>query len=179
MQPNELIDKYYDNHPEAKDILIAHSQRVAKLALAVANKVAQSEAVDIKFVEEAALLHDIGMLYTDTPTLGCHGEHPYMAHGILGAGLLRKEGLPRHALVSERHIGVGLTKEDIKAEKLPLPLRDMLPQTVEEEIIAYADLFFSKTLPGQRTVEKVRDSLSKYGAHKVAIFDRWQKRFQL
>lgn len=179
MQGFELIDKYYRDHPQARSILLAHSQEVAQRAVAVAKRINHVEAVDMDFVEQAAWLHDIGILYTKTPKLGCNGRHPYIAHGILGAEILSKEGLPKHALVCERHIGVGLTIEDIKAQNLPLPLRDMRPQTLEEKIIAYADLFFSKTQKGMRTDAMVRMALARHGQYKVAIFDEWHKRFKL
>lgn len=179
MRPFELIDKYYSDHTQARSILIAHSHQVARLAVTVATQVNRSEPVDKNFVEQAALLHDIGMLYTNSPKLGCHGDRPYIAHGIIGADLLYKEDLPRHALVCERHIGVGLSVEDIKAQELPLPLRDMRPKTLEEKIVAYADLFFSKTKNGKRTAEMVRASLARHGAYKVAIFDEWHERFKL
>ena len=175
----ELIDKYYTGHAEAKSILIAHSHQVASLAVAVTEHVVQSEPVDKDFVEQAAWLHDIGMLYTNTPKLGCHGDQPYITHGIIGAELLDKEGFPRHALVCERHIGVGLSIEDIKAQELPLPLRDMRPQTLEEKIVAYADLFFSKTQKGMRTPDMVRAALAHHGQYKVDIFDEWHERFTL
>ena len=41
--------------------------------------------------------------------------------------LLEKEGLPQHALVCDRHTGVGITIEDIRAQELPIPERDMTP----------------------------------------------------
>jgi uncharacterized protein len=179
MQHFEIIDKYYRDQPQAKGILIEHSDQVASLAVAVAEHLMQSEAVNCDFVEQAAWLHDIGMLYTDAPALGCHGDQPYIAHGIIGAELLRKEQLPLHALVCERHIGVGLSVEDIQEQGLPLPLRDMRPQTLEERIVAYADLFFSKTQKGMRTPDMVRASLARYSQHKVNIFDAWHERFTL
>lgn len=179
MQPLELIEKYYIDHEQAKRILLAHSHHVARLAVAVAEKLRHKTTVDRDFIEQAALLHDIGMLYTNTPTLGCYGNKPYITHGIIGAEMLHKEGLPRHAMVCERHIGVGLSVEDIKNQELPLPKRDMIPQTTEEEIIAYADLFFSKTQKGMRTAEMVRTALAKYGQHKLIIFDKWHARFKL
>lgn len=178
MQPFTLIDKYYRENQQAKKILLAHSIQVARLAVAVATHVEATEPVDIEFVEQAALLHDIGMLDTNTPELACFGEKSYMCHGIIGAEILCKEGLPRHALVCERHIGVGLSVEDIIAEKLPLPLRDMRPQTLEEKIVTYADLFYSKSTAGKRTAEKVRSSLAHYDPRKVAIFDEWHQQFQ-
>lgn len=177
MNPIKLIDKYYADNKKARSALLAHSKLVANLAVSIAKRVAEKVPVDIDFIEQAAMLHDIGMLYTNTPTIYCNGDVPYITHGVIGAELLNKEGLPRHALVCERHIGVGLTVEDIKVQKLPLPQRDMRPQTLEEEIVAYADLFFSKTKPGMRTPEMVRASLDKYGHYKIAIFDEWHKRF--
>lgn len=179
MDTLEIIDRYYSGHAHARRILIAHSHQVATLAVAVAEHVMQNATVDKDFVEQAAMLHDIGMLFTDTPALGCHGDLPYISHGIIGAELLSKESLPRHALVCERHIGVGLSVADITAQGLPLPLRDMRPQTLEEQIIAYADLFFSKTQEGMRSEQMVRASLSRYGHYKVEIFDKWHERFKL
>ncbi len=158
--------------------MLAHSHLVARLALRVAERVGHRQPIDKDFIEQAALLHDIGMLFTDTPQLDCHGDRPYIAHGVIGAEILHKEGLPRHASVCERHIGVGLSVEDIKVQKLPLPLRDMRPQTLEERIVAYADLFYSKTRKGMRTAEMVRTALARHGQHKVSIFDEWHRRFK-
>lgn len=178
VQPLALIDKYYADHEQARRVLLAHSRQVAGLAARVAEGMARSGPVDMDFVYEAALLHDIGMIFTDAPQLGCHGDQPYITHGVLGAGLLREEGLPRHALVCERHIGVGLSIDDIAEQGLPLPMRDMRPQSLEEEIVAYADLFYSKTQKGVRTAERVRRSLAQYGTHKVTIFNAWHERFE-
>ena len=89
-------------------------------------------------------------------------------------------GFSRHALVCERHIGVGLTVADIDAQKLPLPRRDMVPRTLEEQIVAYADLFFSKSprkAGKERSASEVRETLERYGAAKSAIFDDWRTRF--
>lgn len=180
MNPLALIEKYYPPGTESHRILIRHSTQVAEKAVAVARRLGSDEPVDAHFVEEAALLHDIGILYTSVPQIGCRGDRPYICHGILGRRILEQEGYPRHALVCERHIGVGLTPEDIRVQKLPLPLREMRPLSVEEEIVAYADLFFSKKPSDgdrERTVSEVRDSLSRFGEHKAIIFDRWQRRF--
>lgn len=177
MQYTDLIDKYYTGHDKAKSLLLVHGHLVARLAIRVVELVEKSESVDRVFVEQAALLHDIGMLFTATPKLGCHGDRPYITHGIIGAEILRKEGLPRHARVCERHIGVGLSIEDIRDQGLPLPLRDMRPQTLEEKIVAYADLFYSKTRQGMRTAEMVRTALARHGQHKVIVFDEWHRHF--
>ena len=100
---------------------------------------------DIEFIRTSAILHDIGIFMTHNPDIGCFGEYPYLAHGYLGREILKKEGFPKHALVCERHVGAGISKEEIIRNKLPLPQRDMIPLTIEEEIICYADKFYSKS----------------------------------
>jgi uncharacterized protein len=180
MNPLALIEKYYPPDTDSHRILLRHSIQVAEKALAVARRLKNTQPVDVAFVEEAALLHDIGIFQTSAPRIGCLGDRPYLCHGVLGREILEREGLPRHALVCERHIGVGLTIEDIRNQGLPLPMREMRPETVEERIVAYADLFFSKKPSAddrERTVAEVRGGLSRFGEYKVAIFDAWHKRF--
>lgn len=180
MNPLALIEKYYPPGTDSHRILLRHSTRVAEKAVAVARRIEEDHPVDVSFVEEAALLHDIGILHTSVPQIGCLGDRPYICHGVLGREILEREGLPRHALACERHIGVGLTLKDIRDQGLPLPMREMLPETVEEKIVAYADLFFSKNPSSggrERTIAEIRGSLSRFGEHKVAVFDSWRQRF--
>ncbi len=177
MDPFEIIKKYYNPQSMAYKILINHSQSVAEKAL----KIAEKFDVDRKFIYETAMLHDIGIFMTNTPRLDCYGRFPYIAHGYLGRELLEKEGFPLHALVCERHTGVGITKEEIIKNKLPLPQRDMLPISMEERIIAYADKFFSKEPDGSvrvRTVEEIIKDLSRYGEEKVKTFKEWFNLFE-
>ncbi len=56
------------------------------------------------------------------------------------------EGLERHALVAERHIGLGITREEIIRQQLPLPRRDMLCESLEEKIICWLICFSAKLL---------------------------------
>ncbi len=175
-----LITKHYEPGSTAYTRLVGHSSQVAQLAEQVAKRLSLQQTVDMQFVSEAAWLHDIGIFMTQAPKIGCFGEAPYLAHGVLGAKLLIEAGLPRHAQVCERHVGVGISLTDIREQQLPLPERDMTPQTLEEEIVAYADLFFSKNRDmgkGPRPSEKVRSKLARFGAHKVAIFDAWHNKF--
>ena len=179
MDPSDLLAKYFGCGSTAWFVVSEHSRLVADKALAVARSLGPC-GLDLRFIEEAALLHDIGVCRTNAPGIGCAGDAPYILHGIIGREILEAEGLPRHALVCERHIGVGLTKEDILRQQLPLPLRDMVPLTREEEIICFADLFFSKKtgkLHREKTVERVKEGLRLHGEHKVAIFDRWCAEF--
>lgn len=181
MNPYRIIDRFYPPGSLAHRLLLRHSLAVAELALAAARVVTtRGEAVDQEFVLQAALLHDIGILHTNAPQIGCHGPLPYLAHGIKGRQMLEAEGYPRHGLVCERHIGVGLSAEEIVAQSLPLPARDMLPLSLEERIVTYADLFFSKTPEAadrRRTPEQVRTSLARFGAEKVCVFNSWHRDF--
>jgi uncharacterized protein len=178
MIPLDIIKKHYEEHPEALKFLLEHSRQVARRAVEVAMRV-RHMGPDVRFVEEAAMLHDIGIFRTRAPMLGCHGGHPYICHGTIGRALLEEEGYPLHALVCERHVGVGLTVQDIMKNSFPLPERDMTPQTLEEKIVCYADKFFSKD--GDPLVEKpldvVRGQIEAYGPEKLAVFDRWVNMF--
>jgi uncharacterized protein len=124
------------------------------------------------------MLHDIGIIFTNASGIYCFGESPYICNGILGAELLRKEGYPKHALVCERHTGAGITMQNIVDNNLPIPHRDMLPLSLEEQVICFADKFFSKTkLQNEKTVEKARKSLLKFGDDGIERFDRWCREF--
>jgi uncharacterized protein len=127
------------------------------------------------------MLHDIGIFLTKAPDIGCYGDRDYVCHGYLGRDLLEKEGLPVHALVCERHVGVGLSLSDILDWNLPLPAREMLPVTLEEKIICYADKFYSKksgALCSEKTLEEVREDIRKYGDDKLQRFDEMTLLFQ-
>lgn len=130
--------------------------------------------VDLEFVEEAAMLHDIGMCRTDAPGIHCYGTEPYIRHGILGRQMLDAIGLFRHGRVCERHTGAGITAAEIIDQHLPIdPPRDLLPESVEEKLVCYADKFFSKSRLDEppKTLERVRKSLAKFGDDSVVRFD--------
>ena len=158
-------------------ILIAHSRSVTGKALSIARSHPELNC-DLVFIEEAAMLHDIGIVFCNAPDIGCHGAFDYICHGYLGAELLQKEGLPRHALVCERHTGTGITLKMIEEKKLPLPHRDYVPVALEEQIICFADKFFSKTKPEkEKGITKIQESLKKHGEETVLHFNRWCKLF--
>ena len=90
--------------------------------------------------------------------------------------MLRNEGLPKHARVAERHTGTGLTKETIQRQGLPLPLHDFSPITIEEQIVCYADKFFSKSHPERvKTSEQVREMLSRFPDADLEKWDYWTR----
>ena len=174
MKPLELIAKYYKPRSKAYKILVSHCTLVTEKALKIAQN--HKELLpDIAFLEEASMLHDIGIFKTNAPNLYCFGEYPYLCHGYLGCELLIEEGFPDHGLVCERHTGVGITMEEIVTNKLPLPLRDFMPVSVEEQIICFADKFFSKSndLLKEKSVADIRKSMQKFGDKNVTRFNEW------
>lgn len=180
MDVTALIERFYPPGSTAHRYLLLHSRLVAQRALQVARRLPDA-GLDLEFIEEAALLHDIGIFLTGAPHIGCSGRHPYIAHGYLGRELLEREGLPRHALVCERHVGVGITVADIEAHRLALPKREMVPLTLEEKIVCFTDKFYSKiedSLTTEKPLEAVRASLARYGEDKLKIFDEWVEMFR-
>lgn len=170
IDPEEIIRKYYTPGTPLYDTLIAHSEKVRDKALECIRR--RSLEVDIDFVAEAAMLHDIGIFRCNAPDIYCVGDLPYICHGIEGSKILEAEGLPRHALVCERHTGAGLTVEDIRGQHLPLPLRDMTPLSTEEKVICYADKFYSKSgdIRQEKPLEKVISSMRRHGDDTLRRF---------
>ena len=177
MNPIEIIQKYYPADSDVYKILVKHSRSVADKAISIGRTHPELN-LDLQFVEEAAMLHDLGAFLCHAPDIDCHGEAAYICHGYLGAALLREEGYPRHALVCERHTGTGITLEMIEQQNLPIPRRDMRPQSMEEQLICFADKFYSKTkLDMEKPVENIRKSMAKYGEASILQFDNWYKLF--
>jgi len=175
MNPVDIIRKFYDPASKTYKILLTHSRLVAKKAKNTAQILSHLDP-DTDFIVEAAMLHDIGIFKTNAPELGCTGRHPYVCQGYLGRKLLESIGLPKHALVCERHIGVGITVEDIISQNLPLPKHDMVPVSLEEKIICFADKFFSKSNTAsvkEMPVEGIIQNLKQFGHDKALKFQSW------
>ena len=178
MDPTRLIHKYYASQPELETLLLRHSRQVAGRALTIAMGHPEWK-LDLQFLYEAAMLHDIGILYTHAEGILCNGAEKYICHGRLGAELLRTEGLEAHARVAERHTGTGLTAQQITQRALPLPSLDFIPETLEEKVICYADKFYSKSHPElEKTHEQALHSLEKFGEQGVMIFKSWMSEFE-
>ena len=180
MDPIIILKKYYDEDSYTYKVLIEHSKAVANKALEIAKRVPEFNP-DLNFIYEFAMLHDIGIYLTHAPDIGCYGDKEYICHGYLGRDILLKENLEKHALACERHLGVGFSKKDIEILKFPLEKKDIFPITIEEEIVCFADKFFSKNqknLSEQKSIEKIRKGLSTYGMDKVKKFDHWLIKFK-
>lgn len=180
----EIIDKYYPEGSRLRDILMVHSRRVADKALSIYDSLPEEikrVMPQREVVEAAAMLHDIGICKCDAAGIDCFGTEPYICHGTIGAKLLRAgavewgigaDEIEPYARVCERHTGAGLTADDIRRQNLPLPERDLMPETTMEKLVCYADKFFSKTHPEQeKALEKVRRSMQKFGEASQMRFE--------
>jgi len=175
----EIIDKFYPEDNALRHILLTHSRCVAQKALHIVETHPQLD-IDPDFILAAAMLHDIGIVRTNAPGIECHGTEPYIRHGVIGGAMLREEGCSEQlARVCERHTGAGLTLDDILQRQLPLPHQDFLPETIEEQVICYADKFFSKShIDREKTVDQAAISLAKFGNDGVQRFRRWVEMFE-
>lgn len=183
---SRILNYFYPEADRLRDILFTHSKGVARHAIAIVDRHPELHA-DRDIVLAGAMVHDIGIRYCDAPGICCHGTHPYICHGTLGGKMLRSNastlGLSEVetetlARICERHTGTGLTKAQIISQRLPLPPCDLVPETIEEQIICYADKFFSKTRPAEmKQYEKAVASLRKFGEEGIKIFEEWHKLF--
>jgi len=177
----KIINKYISPYSPAYNIYVVHVSLVTAKAIKIARHLELS-ADQQRFIEEASMLHDIGIVHVKAKDIFCNGEMPYVYHIIEGRKILEAEGLPLHARIAENHIGVGgLTKEEIIKEKMPLPQRDMLCDTIEEKIISYADLFFSKNprrIFIEKSLKQVRAKVKGYGKRQEKLFKEWHQLFE-
>ena len=159
-QAVELLKKYAPTEKDFKEVF-AHAKAVQELALRIAEDiVCNVHHVDIKFIITASLLHDIGRFKKGTE------GYSTIRHGIIGAEILRKQGLEeRYALVCERHIGSGIDEQDIKEQNLDLPSKNYIPESIEEKIICYADSLIFGDKEG--TIEQVLERYKKISERLV------------
>ena len=109
--------------------------------------------IDEHLVVIGGLLHDIGTNRvlkhdgTDGEPLQFNGPE-YIKHGLLGYEYLIEQGVAEEiAQFARNHTGVGLTKEDVIRQGLPLPPDDYKPVNLEQELVMVADKYNSKSLP--------------------------------
>ena len=180
IDPLQMIDRFYPDGDPAKAILCKHSTQVMEKALAILDASPWAALLDRELIRAGALLHDIGIRKCHAPDIGCNGKLPYIAHGIAGAAMLRKldPELEKIARICERHTGTGLSAAEIKKRGIPLPERDLMPETPEEKLVCLADKFFSKSAEmKEKSLPDIRRSMAKFGSENVARFDDLCKMF--
>ena len=104
-----LLKKYADSEKSFLKVL-RHVKAVQKVALRIAS---QCKGVDIELIRIGSLLHDIGRF-------SCPPGKGTCRHGLIGAKILGKEGLSEIASIAERHLGAGISKEEVISQGLEL-----------------------------------------------------------
>ena len=187
IDPDVIISHFYPEDTPLRRLLLRHSTQVRDKALAIlANPSRPPLELDAELVSAGAMLHDVGILHCHAPSILCVGTRPYIAHGIIGAEMLRDYGrthgldLEPFARICERHSGTGITVQEVREQGLPIPERDYLPETPEEKLICLADKFFSKSGDMKdKPPEVVRHSLEKFGTDTVERLDALLRLFGL
>ena len=178
----KLINKYIEPGTFASAVYWQHVTCVTTKALRIAAKL-NLEDDQLVFIEEAAMLHDIGICRVNALKIGCHGPLPYLQHITEGKSILEQEGYPQHALIALEHVGFnGLSKEEVKKNDLPLPYQDIVPTSLPSRIINYADIFFSKSskhLLKERTLDEVKQKAIKFGPRASQDLAKMISEFEL
>jgi uncharacterized protein len=164
--------------PGALDLVHTHCVIVCAIAEQLCSRPGPGLDVDVDLARAGSLLHDIGVyrLYDDA---GILDQANYIRHGVLGYELLRAEGLPEAICrFASHHIGVGISRDDVLAQQLPIPAADYLADTGEERLVMYADNFHSKTTPPVfRTASECAARLRRFGEAKVRAFQAMRDTF--
>lgn len=168
-----LIAREYPGNGPLHHIFVNHSYAVMVAALCLG----EGFPIDREFVTEASWLHDIGINKVNAPQIHCLGDEPYLRHGIIGRKMCDQMGLSEHGLVCERHVGTGLSAQEIRTQSLPLPLRDMLCETLEQRLVCYADQFFSKSGLFPLSLQEARSRAARHGESPLARFDSFVQEF--
>lgn len=173
-----LIAYFYPEDTPLRRLLLKHSMQVRDKALAILDHAFCKKQLDRRLVLDGAMLHDVGIGRCHAPSILCEGSEPYLAHGIIGAEMIRAYAsehhldLERFARICERHTGTGITAKEIRKQGLPIPEKDYLPETPEEKLICLADKFYSKSGDMQeKSLRHIRHSMQKFGSDSVERFD--------
>lgn len=174
---NFLYNKYYGDNPELRRIVTIHSEQVAKKAIEICES--RKLPLDTKDVYIAAMLHDIGVVNCHAPDICAYGSLPYIQHGIEGRKILEENGLYRFASICDTHTGSGISKENIRKNKIPLPPKDYFPISLLEKLICYSDKFFSKSqdLTKEKNIEDVINQMKKFGEDSLERFLEYHSLF--
>ena len=153
-----LLRKYSGSDKLFEKVL-NHVKAEQRVALRIASK---CKNVDMYKIRIGSLLHDIGRF-------SCPPSKDKVRHGLVGAEILKKEGLDDIANIAERHVGVGIRKEDISKQGLDLPNRDFVPETKEEKIITHADnlIFDDKEGSFEDVITRFRNELGESFVERV------------
>ncbi|MFF5212996.1 HD domain-containing protein [Streptosporangium sp. NPDC000396] len=163
---------------EAFDLVHTHCEIVCGIAEQL---LARTELnLDMDLVRAGSLLHDIGVyrLYGNDGKLD-HAR--YVRHGVLGYEILLDEGFPEAICrFCSCHTGMGISRDDVREQGLPLPSADYLAESGEEKLVMYADKFHSKTDPPTFvSAASYATRIRRFGEEKVIVFKTMCESFGL
>jgi uncharacterized protein len=178
---DEQIRALHEKHAptrKAYELVYTHCEIVCQIAEQVLARTGLGLGLDVELIRAGSLLHDIGV-YRLYDTDGELDHAQYVRHGVLGYDLLGEEGFPESIRrFCSCHTGVGLSRDDVRKQSLPLPIADYLAESGEERVVMYADKFHSKTDPPTFvTAASYAESVSRFGAGKAATFKRMCESF--
>ena len=167
-QIRALHEKYAPTR-EAFDLVYTHCEIVCGIAEQLLARTDPYLHSDL--VRAGSLLHDIGV-YCLYDSSGRLDQSRYVQHGVLGHELLRDEGFSEAICrFCSCHTGMGLSRDDIRKQGLPLPIADYLAESDEEKLVMYADKFHSKTEPPTFvTADSYIVYVRRFGEDKAATF---------
>lgn len=167
------LHKKYAPSAAAFKLVFTHCQIIWELAEQLIEK--SNLSVNSELVKVGCLLHDIGVYRLYLPN-GEIDHKNYIKHGTLGYELLTEEGFSEEICrVASCHTGVGLSKQEIEEDGIPIPAADYYAETPEEKLVMYADKFHSKTTPPKFLTPKAYENkLAEFGEVKVARFKKFQ-----
>ncbi len=176
-QEIETLHHKYAPTAEVFDSVFTHCQIVHDIAVLLLS--GRSLDVDAELVRIGCLLHDIGVYPFFDSSGHKREELNYITHGIRGEEILRDEGFSETIWrFASHHTGVGLTKQDVVSQGLPLPEENFEAQTTEELLVMYADKFHSKTQPPYfNPYAWYKDYAAKFGSDKVTKFENMAEQF--
>jgi uncharacterized protein len=165
----EILALHRDTAPTREAFETVHSH--CTLVCRIAEQLFTGLDLDTDLVRAGALLHDIGVYRL--------GSDAYIRHGVLGHQLLIELGFPEEICrFASRHTGVGITRDDVLRQALPIPVDDYVPRTPEEELVLYADKFHSKrTPPVFVSGATYAVEVARFGPDKVAGFGVLRERY--
>lgn len=173
----EALHRKYAPNETAYHAVHTHCQIVWDIAKTLIS--ANNLPVDAELVRVGCMLHDIGVYRFEGVGGGKDIGAEYIRHGVFGYEILKAEGLPETICrFASHHTGVGLTKDEIIANNLPLPHQDLLAETPEERLVMYADKFNSKSTPPRlNSFDSYRAYVAKFGRQKPLAFDKLAEEF--
>jgi uncharacterized protein len=165
----EILALHREYAPSRAAFELVHEH--CRLVCSIAEQFFAGVDLDTDLVRAGALLHDIGVYRLESTA--------YIRHGVLGHELLASLGFPVELCrFASCHTGVGITRDDVLRQSLPIPVDDYLPRTVEEELVLYADKFHSKRRPPVfLTGDTYATEVARFGTDKVLRFAALRDRY--